>query len=160
MLEAKEIFEDIVTNLLNKMASQDRGDVLPLETIERISKIRRYEKGWGTVIKKLKRKLLHTRGIALWPVPTVGYRLCTHEEQLCLLSVHRQKRATRQLTRSHRELAALEPAELSVYQQRVRAMKMQDAIQARRLIKRQITGQKRERPPEQSIPQRPLAAST
>lgn len=144
LFDEKKALSDIAKKIMDATASMKRGDIIPFAMIESVSGITRYTTGWASVVKKLKRLMLQERQIALWPVVSVGYKLCTKEEQLNKLPVARQKRATRQITRSIFETESLDTEGLSDHQKRVKALRVHQMIQSRRLIKRNIKRQSEE----------------
>ena len=152
MFSTNEQLEKTASAVYEHAKDLDRGDTLAHDDIERISGCLRYEGQWGAIVMKVRKKILRERGIALRPIATVGYRFCTKEEQLKYCARNRQKRAVRQLNRGVREIAALEPNSLSLHQQRLRAVAMQDLIHERRMVKRGLRNQAQEIKKTETLP--------
>jgi hypothetical protein len=156
VFETKPVILDLAELLYARAGQLDRGDVLRTEEVEVVTGCVRYEDCWTTLLKKFRRLMLDRRHIALWPVPGVGYRLCTKDEQLNLITVARQRRAARQLSRSLREVGAMPNRELTLHQQRVRALKVRQMLATRRQIKAQVREQERTTRRSDTPPPRPV----
>lgn len=152
MFLTNEALDQLTNTIFAQTTELDRGDIIPLEMIEEASGFGRYTESWSHLIIKLKRKMLADRAIALWSVRTIGYKLCTKDEQLNMTAEKRQRKAIRQLSRSLREVGALEPGELSIHMQHVRSIRLRDMLATRRLLKRQLRQQKSEARRTQTIP--------
>jgi len=96
-----------------------RGDVLAHSAISKELGLGPHEGYWGRVVSKVRRRLQEERGIATWPVPMVGYRLLTREEQL-QLPEWRMRRGLRQVRRGRGSLLALPEKGLTLHQRRSR----------------------------------------
>ena len=76
--------------------------------------------------RHLKRLLREERGIVLWSVFGVGYRLLTAAEQIVVPARERGKRARRQLRRAVREIAATPTEELSEVERNSRSFRLRE----------------------------------
>ena len=74
-------------------------------------------------------------------VPCIGYELLSEREQLVWCSRNRQRRAGRQLTRGINEIVHLPPENLSVHEQRVRMLAIQNMRTERKLIRAMQRGE-------------------
>ena len=135
-------------------ANLGRGDVLKFDDIERISGFERYDREgkWNSLIRKIRQMVLNERDIALRPIITIGYKFCTKDEQLKWCARQRQRRAIRQLNRGVREVGALPANELSVHQQQLKAITVQNLIAERRSVKRGIRSQRNEIKRTETLP--------
>jgi hypothetical protein len=135
------VIADKVSKVVAWLANKQREDILPLVVIEELTGCHRYTDSWGTIIKKIRRRLLNERHIALLTERSVGYRLCNHGEQLYECSKRRQRRARRQLSSAILEVGALPIQELSIHDQRNRSLKLDHLATTRRTMKRQVREQ-------------------
>lgn len=158
LVPEKDVLKEMANAAYERAKELDRGDVIPWEAIEEAAGIERYSEHWTSVIKKLKRKFLDERGIALWAVAGVGLKLTTKDEQLNLITVKRQRRAVRQMSRSLQELGALPSLELTNNQRRLQAYRLDEMHRTRRLMKRSIRHQGEEVRKTEVNPRRPLPA--
>jgi hypothetical protein len=125
MLKPKsEKVANAVEAILQAASEYNRGDVITHDTLEAVGGIERGGTHWGTIIVKVKRRLQNERGITLWSVPSVGYRLCTAREQINECVDRRSKRALRQLNKGAGHLEAVPAEELTPHDQIVRAKRM------------------------------------
>ena len=118
-------------------AEYKRGDTITHELIETEGGLVRYGKHWSPVINKLKRKFQAERGITLWSVPGVGYKLCTAREQINDCVQDRSLRAVRQLNRAAGHLEAAPTEELSTHEQIVRSQRLESQRQTMKDLRRQ-----------------------
>jgi hypothetical protein len=137
----------------------DRGDILKHADIERVSGFPKDTVQWGALIVKLRRIMQDMRGIALRPIKNVGYKLCTKEEQLKWCPRNRQRRAIRQVNKGVKELSVLRPEELSLHQQRLRALTIQNMVEERRALKRGVREQRYCMRETEALPQRAMATT-
>lgn len=136
MLKASsERIHDAVESLWEQTASLERGDVIHWTDIEAAVGESRDASPCRVVVLKLKRRYEEERGITLWSVPTVGYRLCTVEQQLLRCSRERVKRAGRQLRRGVRHMQAIPDEELTDAQRSLRADRVNNQKRALRRVR-------------------------
>lgn len=113
-----------------------RGEVIEYETIEELSGIERYGRGWNTLVKKLKKRFEAERRITLWHVTNVGYKLVTVSEQLHDCPLARSRRAARQLSLGLGHMESLPVEELNDHEQAIRANKMAAQRRAMKEVRR------------------------
>ena len=150
--ELNTIIDDKAALILAAADPLCRGDVIPFEAIERIADMVRDGEKWSTLVRALKRRMLRSRRIALWPVPNVGYRLCTVDEQLNMLAESRQRRAGRQLSRTLVEVGALPHGELTLHEKRIKSVRMEQVRHARKMLKRAARHQRQAAAPSPTLP--------
>jgi hypothetical protein len=114
--ERNKVLDDKAAAVLKAAEPFGRGDVMPTDAIEKACGELRYTKHWTSIVKKFRKRLLRERRIALLPVNGVGYRFCTHDEQIHETSNRRQRRAVRQLRQTLREVGAVPKGELTTFQ--------------------------------------------
>lgn len=102
----------------------ERGSVLTWEAIEKASGCERYGMSWGTVVKKLRKRLLDERQQATWAEVSVGLRLLTHKETVTEIPKRRQKKMFRQAGRAIREMETADPSKLNMGERRLLASQM------------------------------------
>jgi hypothetical protein len=124
-----------VEAVLGAMASLNRGDIITHEDIASASGIPYMGEGWGLLITKVKRRFEETRGITLWAVVEVGYKLGTAEEQLNAFPARRARRAIRQLNRGLSHMESIPTEDLSAHQQSIRATKIDGQRKAMKKVR-------------------------
>lgn len=137
MLKEKPILRELAQEVFKQTSHLSRGDIIPHRKISSITGIAPYEKGWSSIIKKLKALFLKEKSIQLWPIVGVGYKLNTTTEQLHHSIHSRSRRARKQINKGVQEADVLPPGELSAHQQRIRAAGLSSHVATRRLLKRQ-----------------------
>lgn len=134
--ERKRVLDDLAEEVFRSASGLERGDVLPLEDIERHSGFIRYTGSWSSIVKRLKRLFLRRRRIALWPEIGIGYRLTRIEEQLHDVPRKRERRARRQVAQAAREVGALPARELSAQEAQYRMMKLRQLREEENRLRR------------------------
>lgn len=133
----------------------DRGDTLTHEAIRKVLGVPPNVHPWGYVLDRVRRRLLEERGIATWPVPTVGYRLETVGGQL-EIPTRRMRRAIRQVRRSLDVAEALPEEDLSVHQRQVRTLMVGRLLDAEGQARDSLRAQSRLLSPTPAQPRTPM----
>lgn len=137
--------EAAVQAVVEFAAGLDRGDTLLLTDIERIAKCDRYTGQWNSIVKKVRRAILLDRNIVMRPVVTVGYRLMEIDESARYCARHRQRQAIRRLTAGILEVEhGLPVGQLTLHQQQLRAIQIQQMQVERRQVRRGVRDQQAE----------------
>lgn len=136
MFETKEAINAAVTTLTEQTADLKRGDILKWEEIEETTGIKRYTEHWSSMVKRWRRDLLRTRGIACWPEVTVGLRLLTNEEQVTVIGRKRTRKMFRQSSMAMREISAADSSQLSLQLKRLKIATLDNAKIVRRQLRR------------------------
>lgn len=134
MFEKNRIIDLTVDLLMQRFQHCKRGELIKHEIIEATANLTRYQGSWGTIIKKLKRRMLDERKIQLFAVHGVGYKLLTPAQQLHDAPFARQRRAARQLKWSRDEVEAIPISELSPHDQQTKALKIEHLSKAKKQI--------------------------
>lgn len=121
MFEAKEEITRMVGRLIKVAEPLKRGDVIGHEAIVEILGCQPHTEHWQLCIGKLKRHMERVRGISIWSEPTVGYKLCTIQEQI-EIGHTRKVWARRHLKKGIRSVEAVPTKGLTLHQQKLRAM--------------------------------------
>lgn len=123
MFEQNPQIREWVEIILQYASYLNRGDILEYIAIEEATEgLNRSMPQWGTVVRKLKKRMLRDRGIDIVAVVNVGFRLRDPQDQLTNGTSSRQERARRNL-RSGREVAEhLPDNELTHHQKRLKMM--------------------------------------
>lgn len=156
LFDEKDKYKVMVDACIELTVNLNRGDVLPHEEIEKASGIERYSTCWNSLIKKLRRRLRIDRGLSIWPVHSVGYKLCTHDEQLNMVAEKLQRQAVRRATRAIKEVTALPDRELSMFQRRIKQYRVDSMKTQRRLLKRAIHDQRNVAKKTETMPRRQI----
>lgn len=115
--------------------SLGRGQVIPWDSIESFMGLDRSHSKTKTLVGKLKRKMEKERGITLWSEPTVGYRLCTAEEQLTVCPEKRSRRAFRQLRKGINHVTAIPDADLTTQGRMLKSQRIENNKRALRQVR-------------------------
>jgi hypothetical protein len=134
MFSHSEALNRAVGPVLEYAAGLDRGDVLRLTDIERLSGCDRYTGNWNAIVSKIKKTIFRDRGIALRPLNGVGYAFCTNTEQVQWCFENRSRRQLRQACRGAAELNAVRTDNLHLQIQRAR--NLDEMKRLRREVKR------------------------
>lgn len=134
----KEAIRQGVRKTLDVLAGFRRGQTAPWVAIESAAGISRYSTHWAAFFKRLRRDFLRNTGICLWPVPTVGMRLLTVQEQLTTRAAARRRKAFRQMRKDECELAAVPDKDMTARQRLLRSNQMAAAKEGKREVLRQL----------------------
>jgi hypothetical protein len=137
MIEESEKIKEMVGLLIEAARPLKRGDILGHERIVGILGVEPHTLHWQGCVIKLKRHMERERGITLWPEHTVGYKLCTIQDQI-EVGHERQIRARRQIKKGLRSIKALPSKGLTLHQQRLRAMYDEGLRKSHRELSSQI----------------------
>lgn len=137
MFSANERLNKAVGAVVEFARNLGRGETLKYKDIERLTRISRDERQWLTVISKVKKAILRERGIALFCMTGVGYRLLMANEQLKEESSRRAQHALNDLARSRQVVENLPLGELNDHAQHVRSGLLDMNSVARRGVLRQ-----------------------
>lgn len=143
--------EKAVARLVEATIHLRRGDLVAYGAIEEATGEGFGTSRWQTVVRKWKRSMLRDRDIDLRTVRGVGYRLCTHEEQLTVMADDRLRYAHNDLRRARDGVGALPAGELTDHQAALRAFRLKEIGQQRRSLRqsrvKQVLYSKRKPPP-------------
>lgn len=120
------------------LSTVERGDILPWEAIEDLAGGDRNEDRPKHIIQKFRRRMQFTRGIFLKAINNVGLKALTDSEQIEHGSQTRQRKIFRQCQRAIRELTDVEPANLSIHEQTIRARALDAARTVRKMARRAV----------------------
>jgi len=112
----KKFVEDIIASSNNL----NRGDILFYQVMTKLSGLTQECPQWGTLVKKIKGRILRDRGIVIVAEPNVGYRFLTTAEQLRDNPRNRSGRGRRQFLRGANETKAIPDSELDVKQREIK----------------------------------------
>lgn len=160
MFSTKEEIQRTVDAMVDHVKSLDRGDVVKFGDLETITGTERYAGRWVLYVQKMRRRILKERGIAMRPLVNVGYKLCTKDEQLKYCARNRQRRAVRQLNRGIAEVDHLPHDGLSLHQQRLRALTLDNLRHERRAVRRCMREQGAEIKRTETLPRRKPSPAT
>lgn len=107
MFQANDGYGDLVDRVYSLFTPHKRGETVGHDTIRAVMGCDPHTAHWGTVMKRVRRRLETERNISTTVPRDVGYHLCTVEEQI-RLAPYRLRRAGRQILRGERSLKALE----------------------------------------------------
>lgn len=124
-----------IKQLLERMATMKRGDLLPHVLIADLSGIPYESERWGTFCAKLRRKVTKELKFVLVPVPTVGYRIAGLNDQIND-AYGRGKRASRQLFRGQKEISAAPDDDCSDYQRKIKTARLQLSKAGRSMLRK------------------------
>lgn len=158
MFEADVEITQAVENVYALTAALGRGDVLTHEAIAGALSLSPHEGRWDHIVGRVRRRLEAERGISTWPEHTVGYRLCSREEQLAI-PLKRMKRAYRQVRRGRKSVEALPEAGLTFHQRRLKAFMVEHAKASEQGIRREAREQEAQLKPSETLPRRRPAAA-
>lgn len=136
----KDIITDAVTRVMEVLDQFARGEVCSWERIETAAGFDRESSHWSAFVMRLKRRHRRERGIVLFAVSGVGFKLLTTDEQLNMRSEHRLKKAIRQLTRDREELRCTPDVELSHFQRVQKTGRIEQTTAARKAVLRSKRG--------------------
>jgi hypothetical protein len=138
MFEATPEIDKQVADLYKAAKPLQRGDILPHDTIEAVLKVKPHEGRWDHVVNRVRRRIEARRGVATWPVPTVGYKLLTVKEQMEFLPKKRLLKASRQERRARRSVEALDDKHLTPHQRRLKLAQLDHLKVAGRSVRSRI----------------------
>lgn len=118
------------------MPTLKRGDILLWADIEKVVGESRAENRAKYIIKTFRSRVLNEMNIFLKSVVNVGLKACSPEEQVEHGGVVRQRKAMRQARRGLKEVRAVEPGDLSLHQQRIRASSIDQLKLTQRMARR------------------------
>lgn len=98
----------------------NRGDILLYSVMTKNSGLSQGDDKWGSLVTKVKKRILKDRGIVLVAEHNVGYRFLTVEEQLRDNAKNRGMRGQRQFWRGSKETKAVPDSELTVKQREIK----------------------------------------
>lgn len=116
---------DAVEAIWKHLLTLDRGGLLTYETMEKLGGLEKDVAPWDSVVRKLEKRHEHDRGITLMNIATIGYHLCTVDEQIKVMVEKRIKRAQRQQKKAAGHLESAPAEEMTQHQQVVRATLLQ-----------------------------------
>lgn len=148
--EEKPIIKDKVEALLSHLSLLNRGDRITHRTLETIIGCPKATGIWQSVLTKTRRRLRNGRGITLSSIHGVGYELTKIDEQIS--SENRLRRAIRQLGRDATEKHSIRASELTVHQQRVRAITANAAYTGKLAVQRQLRSSRKAVRTRETIP--------
>lgn len=151
--ETKEHINKLVDAVYALTESLERGMILPNADIQGVLGVPPHVHPWNHVLRRVERRLLRERGIAFWPNHRDGKKLCTHAEQLLVLT-ERLRRANRQTRKGLAANRALEPSQLSPHQRRLQAFYADKARDARRATTSAIRAMNKQAKPPERMPRR------
>lgn len=120
LAEASEIVAKATDAIYALTRTMDRGQVLSHDEVQVVLGVPPHAHPWDLVMRKVARRLLRERSIALWPNYVGGYKLCTVAEQL-QLPTERLRRAGRQARKGRIAVEAIPDRALSTAQRHARA---------------------------------------
>lgn len=154
MFEKKPEIQATHSKLAAYADTLNRGDMMPMTELERISGTTRYTESWNWLIHALKRYLLQSRGIAIWPKTNGVYHLLTSNEQATQLPLWESRRELRRGKRLARKVRAVPDDSLTVQQRLIKLRQLDYMRFKNRQLYRQIhDGQPRK---TQTLPKRAL----
>jgi len=130
-----EVVAEALERLWEETAGMVRGDLISWERIEEAMQLPRDHSKVKNLVGKLKRRFERQRGITLWAEPTVGYRLCTTQEQLIVCSEKRSRRAGRQIRMGVGHMTAINDKELTRHQKIIRTARVDSQKRALREVR-------------------------
>ena len=115
--------------LLENTKSLARGSVVDYETIKKLTKLQRGDKGWSALIRQWKRRMMSEFGMWVGVVNCVGYRLLTVDEQLKVQPERYERQARKRLQKAV-ACAGTIPAELlNEHELRFQAIRIQQSAE-------------------------------
>ena len=155
MFEAKDVIGEAVSRAVTLFTSHTRGDVVPWALIEAAAGFGRLSPHWAQFNKRFRRDFRNRSGVEVWPVPGVGLKLCTPDEQIRDVPERRQARSLRQLTRAVAAVKAMPDRELTDHQRVFKSHKLAQAREARRAVLQSVRlGHKLAKPSSSGLPVR------
>ena len=151
MFDANEQYTEMVDSLFRIAENLDRGDILGHDVISEVLGVEPHVGHWGKCVIRLKKRMELERSISLWSEHTVGYKLCTEEEQIGLAR-ERQKRARRHVRKGIRSLAVLPQEGLSMRQRESREIQLANLKKSHAELTSQIYCQLPTRRPTPTLP--------
>ena len=153
MFDENEHTTNGIRLMLAAVARMNRGDVILYTTVAKLTGINRQSPNWTQFIRRLRRELRQTRGVTLTFVTNVGYRLDPVKDQLHTRSIHRQRKALRQMDRDVKELDCLPNQELSDHERAVKCRKIDQGKTGKRAVLYSLRlGHKLSKPSGNGIP--------
>jgi hypothetical protein len=135
MLKDKNpLIEEHVSTLLGVLEKMQRGQTLTFKDMVEATGLIKDVPPWPSVVRKLKRRFENERGVTLWAVPSIGYKLATTDEQIILHSTNRKMRALQQIAKGIDHLTSVPAEELTPFLQGLRNMKADAYSRNRRQI--------------------------
>jgi hypothetical protein len=159
VFEAKEEIAEMVNRLFAMARPLKRGEVIGHDAIREILGVEPHSGHWQHCMGKFRRRMEQERHISVWPVHTVGYKLCTVAEQLELPHI-RMVRARRHIKRGMRSLDALPKSGLTLHQQKVRAAQSANLRKSHRELTSQIHQKVPIQRPAEVLPKARVEASS
>lgn len=138
MFESKEEIKSTVDKLFDAVAHLGRGDVLQWSDIERETRLPKDSGALQYVVRKLRKRVLKERGIAMRPIVNVGLKLLSHQEQVRVCAEDRHRRMFRQSSAATRELAAIDGSDLGLVDRRLRMAQLERLKYERQAMRRAI----------------------
>lgn len=136
--EETEEYRRAIEALRQLFDKHDRGDIVEWSAIEEATGYRRDGPKLRAMVTKFRKVYLREDRIALRPVPGVGYRILTLEQQVLECGEDRRRKMYRQSTRAVREISAPNNAKLGTHLQHVKALSLQHLLEERKTINRGI----------------------
>lgn len=134
MFDAKDEIGQMVESVWAIVSELKRGDVLSWSVMEQATGIDRQHCSWGTVKKKIRKRMMAERSIAVRAVTDLGWKLLTHSEQVRVCAKDRQRRAWRQVRRGIQEVSGASPDELTMHDRQLRLMNLERMKSERRQL--------------------------
>jgi hypothetical protein len=138
VFESSEVIDRMVERLWERVGSLRRGDTLLHAVVEDVLGVPPHTGHWPQCMKRLRRRLEHELGIAMWPVVGIGYKLLTVGEQLNMLPRERLRRAARQERRARRSVEAIPADQLTPHQRRAQVAQCHALRAAATELRRQL----------------------
>lgn len=138
MFETDDAITRATDDLYATCQPLSRGDVLTHDVIEAVLKFKPHTGRWDHIVKKLRNRVRNRRGIEMWPVLGVGYKLLTRDEQLEMVPRKRLIRASRQEKRARKAVEALDDKHLTPHQRRIKAAQLHSLKEAGRAVRQQL----------------------
>lgn len=152
MFDKKPELQKIHKDLAAYVDTLKRGDTMPMSRIEEISGIAKDAPSWNHIVKVLKRHLLTSRGIVIWPKFNGTYSLLTEIEQAVDLPRWRQQQMLRKGRKTKKEMKAIDDSKLPTHARLVWARQIDYLTHQNRQLYRGIHDGKPRR--KESMPQR------
>ena len=153
MFDENEHTTSSVAVMVDAVAKLERGDIIHYAAVAKLTGIVRESPNWTAFIRRLRRDLRLTRGVTLTFVTNVGYRIDPVKDQLHTRSIHRQRKALRQMDRDIKELDALPNRELTDHERAVKHRKIDQGKTGKRAVLYSLRlGHKLSKPSGSAIP--------
>lgn len=156
MFEKSVEVAEQVSLVYDHASKLERGQLLTHRAVTSILGVAPHEGSYDHVVRVVRRRMLNEdpRGIAMWPVTGVGYRLCTVEEQL-EIPTRLARRGLRRFRWGRKSGEAIPVNDLTDHQHRIQSATAQRMKALEDAMRDEIGQQVREIRPTPVMPRRP-----